>query len=187
MSQKQIQLEIFELGQKIKKGIRANRNSPPNSTESKFPTQSCIKVASSIIIIIMSFALGVEHGKSISQKQISSRFLVDSKKQTITNEINLGDNKIPLTPIVSKELEKKESNDKIIACEYIIQVATYKKNSSYVKKETTKLQQKGYNTLIITKGNFMEVCTGKFANKKIAKKYLKKLRQTYKDCFIRKI
>ena len=187
MSHKQIQLEIFERGSKTKKGLKVHRETSDNFPVHRFPTQLCVKVACSIILLIMSFALGVERGKVISKRQISSRFLADGKTQEITKEFNVKNNKLKRPPVAIKELENKEKSDKIIASEYIVQVATYKKNSSYVKRETAKLQKSGYKTLTITSGKYMQVCAGKFANKKIANKHLNKLKQIYKDCFIRKI
>ncbi|MBL7196886.1 MAG: SPOR domain-containing protein [Candidatus Omnitrophica bacterium] len=182
-----MQLEIFEQGPRVKKEIKTHRDISGKTSEFKFPTQLYIKFACLIIVIIMSFALGVERGKIISRKEISTRFQADSKSPEITKNIATKDEKIQKQPVDNKKLEKKVKDEKIQTSGYIIQVASYKKNSSYIEKEITKLQRNGYDTLTISGGEYMGICAGKFTNKKEAQKHQKELQRTYKDCFIRKL
>ena len=188
MSQKPIQLEIFERGSKTKKSPSVHEETSEKPVVYKFPPQLCIKVVCSIILLIMSFALGVERGKVISIEQASTHSVTEDKMQGISKEA-IGENReLRLPSVVIKKLENRKENDTIgTSKHYIVQVATYKKDSSYVKREAAKLEENGYSTLVIDNGNYSQICAGKFPNKKEANKHLQKLKQTYKDCFIRKI
>lgn len=201
MLNKQIQLDLFEQGPKIKKVKEEPTGSQISPTRSKFPTQFCALVACSIIIIIVTFALGIERGKVIgnviAEKKISSNYLlasVENKEKQISDisdEISIKDSETQKASIkasiVNKQPEKKEKNVRLENARYIIQIVTYKKDSSYIKKEISKLQQKGYKTFIVSRGDYRIICTGEFNEKKTALIELEKLKNTYKDCFIKKI
>jgi len=188
MTQKQIQLEIFDSVRRAKRNPVAETEGTEQPIDSKFPTHLCIKIASFLIIAITSFGLGVEHGKTIS---VANKTIRSISKEEITH--------LPSKNIAQKEKINQPtvaidaSNQKIVkqktgsSNEYIIQVATYKKDSSYINKESSKLKQKGYTPVLIPSDDYTQLCAGKFPNKKIATEHLKKLEQTYKDCFIRKI
>lgn len=187
---KQTQLEIFEhTSTRVKRGIRPHRETADKIPEFKFPTQLCIKAACLLIITIVSFGLGVERGKVVSKKKVSTRFLAAKKTPAIIKEISLKEEKIQKPTQKNKKLEKKEKTDRIQTSSYIIQVASYKKNSSYIDRELAKLKKNGYKTITISSssGEYMGICAGKYRNKKEAQKYLRSLQRTYKDCFIRKI
>ncbi|MFC1645612.1 SPOR domain-containing protein [Candidatus Omnitrophota bacterium] len=183
----QTQLEIFEQSHRIKKGPRPHSDTLEKVADFKFPAQLCIKLACIIIVVIISFALGVERGKILSKKKVSTRVLADREPAKINKEVATKNDKIQKVPLDNKKLEKKEESDKIQHSGYIIQVASYKKNSSYIDREIAKLKRNGYDTITISGNKYMGICAGKFSNKKEAQKYLKQLQRTYKDCFIRKI
>ncbi|MDD5352286.1 MAG: SPOR domain-containing protein [Candidatus Omnitrophica bacterium] len=190
MSQKQIQLEIFNLGTKAKREPFSPRETSEQTTTLKFPTQLCIKIACLMILLIISFALGIERGKILAKNQVMPRLIVTTKTQETTKETAIKREEVVKQPVLNPPVEntaKKVKDGNLMSSNYIIQVATYKKNSSFIKKEASKLQQKGYNTVLIGSGEYMQVCAGKFTNKKDATEHLNKLKQTYKDCFIRKI
>ncbi|MFH1622422.1 MAG: SPOR domain-containing protein [Candidatus Omnitrophota bacterium] len=187
MDQKQIQLEIFEQTRKAKKETNKDRYVSENIVNLQFPTKICIQAACLIIAIIISFALGVEKGKKISKMDFSTRYLAESKPKKITKEISVKKQEVIETPVENKKLEKKEKNDTLLTSGYIIQVASYKKNSSYIQKEVEKLKSNGYKTMTVAGGDYMGICAGMFSDKQEAQKHLKELQRTYKDCFIKKI
>jgi hypothetical protein len=204
MTQKQIQLEIFDRDSKAKKESKSEGDIIQDVAEFKFPTQLYIKISALIIMVIVSFALGVERGKVISKRNISTRFIADNKSTEIGQEIpikkattqeeqsakNTAKNKIAedKTKVSDKaKTEEKTKDTKINTPGYIIQVASYKKNSSFIDKEIAKLQKNGYNTLTISGGEYIGICAGKFANREEAQKHLSQLQRIYKDCLIRKI
>ncbi|MDD5355044.1 MAG: SPOR domain-containing protein [Candidatus Omnitrophica bacterium] len=188
MIQKQIQLEIFDSGRRVKRSPIAERGETEQPSEPKFPTQLCIKIASFLIIAIISFGLGVEHGKIISINFNSVRSISKEKITQLPRE-NIARKEEIQKPAIAKDAANREivKEKTISSNEYIIQVATYKKDSSYINKESSRLKQKGYTPVLIPSDNYTQLCAGKFPNKKIATEHLKKLEQTYKDCFIRKI
>ncbi len=184
---KHVQLEIFEQGPRNKKESKVQKETLDKVSDFKFPAQFCIKAACLIIVILISFAFGVERGKVISKKNVTTRVLAESKPPTITKQIVPKQEEIQKLPVENKKLEKEKKDDRLTSPGYIIQVASYKKNSSYIDREVTKLQKDGYDTVTVSSGSYMGICAGKFKNKTEAQKHLKQLQRTYKDCFIRKI
>jgi predicted CopG family antitoxin len=191
--QKQTQLEIFEQTAKTSHQADVAREIVDKVSDFKFPSQLCLRCASLLIVVLISFALGVERGKLISKKKISARFLAETQSPAEVKEIKM-DADVAEEPIVKaepedKNLEKEEKNDTMQTSGYIIQVASYKKNSSYIDKEVTRLEKDGYKTMTVSSssGEYMGICTGGYPDKQEAQKYLKELQRTYKDCFIRKI
>ncbi|MFC1709426.1 SPOR domain-containing protein [Candidatus Omnitrophota bacterium] len=187
--QKQAQLEIFENTSRIKKQARPHGEVSDKTPDFEIPAHLYIKSACILIIIVVSFAIGVERGKVVSQKKVSTRFLAEKHSPAIIKEIKVGDGSLVKTLPENKKLEKKEKTDTIKTSGYSIQVASYKKDSSYINKEISKLRKDGYKTITISSAssNYMGICAGKYINKKEAQKHLKQLQRTYKDCFIRKI
>lgn len=187
MNHKHVQLEIFEQSYKAKKEASRNMYISEKMADFKFPTKICIQTACLIIAIIISFALGVEKGKKVSRINSSPRYLAENKPEKIKKEISIKKREAIETPIENKKLEKEEKNDTLMTSGYIIQVASYKKNSSYIQREVAKLESNGYKTTTVAGGDYMGICAGMFSDKKEAQKHLKQLQRTYKDCFIRKI
>ncbi|MFA5060463.1 MAG: SPOR domain-containing protein [Candidatus Omnitrophota bacterium] len=69
---------------------------------------------------------------------------------------------------------------------YTIQVASYKK-IEVARREAGRLTGKGHDIFVLPKGNYAIICVGKFSNEGQAKALLSKLRQTYKDCLVRRL
>lgn len=142
-----------------------------------------------LMVIVLSFSLGVEKGKRIDN--------VLNNQNTLISEVQL-----PTRPVVKEVkqevetkheiLQKIEPRDKVIrqqpreTNEYTIQVASFKKRSS-VDEEAKSLQKKGYEVVILPKGNYIILCVGKFSKKEEATSFLGKLRKQYKDCLIREL
>ena len=188
MTQKQIQLEIFDLGQKAKKDYSQDRAEVEKLTQTKFPTQLCAKVAVLLIMVIVSFALGVEHGKSIARSNGYAKNIAENKIAPAAKINPEKKQNIQQQAITNENIAKEKINqNSITSDEYTVQVATYKKDSSYVEKGVSKLKQQGYVVVLIPSDEWMQLCAGKFSNKKIALEHKKKLEQTYKGCLVRKI
>ena len=220
MSQKPVQLEIFGQDSKLRRKDSSYDNAAQLPIAFKFPTQFYIKIVAAIVLVIISFAVGVERGKIISKNDTEVRYLANNKLKTaesitntglantVTKETNpIKVTALPLTKgivkkenpapvrnlptqpatITTKKLEKSNKGDTLSTSNYVIQLATYKKNSSFVTKETSKLQQKGYKVITISSGDYTLLCAGNFVNKQNAQIQLDKLKKTYKGCFIRKI
>ncbi|MFA5373390.1 MAG: SPOR domain-containing protein [Candidatus Omnitrophota bacterium] len=69
---------------------------------------------------------------------------------------------------------------------FTIQVATYVTRSS-AQNESAKLEKRGFAPVIVSKGGYNIICVGSFTKKEMAKSLLSKLRQNYRDCYIRRL
>jgi hypothetical protein len=69
---------------------------------------------------------------------------------------------------------------------YTIQVASYKTLNS-AEKEARQLKSRGFNPLVLSKGDFSVVCVGQFINKGQAAEKMQELRKRYQDCFVRRL
>ncbi len=142
-----------------------------------------------LMAIVFGFSLGVEKGKR------SSRVL--GNQDTLVSEVTQSNSPVAKevkqeSPKQQEVLQKLESKDTEIKQEteeidkYTIQVASFKKRSS-VDEEAKGLQNKGYEVVILPKGNYIILCVGKFQNKEEARSSLGELRKKYKDCLIREL
>ena len=69
---------------------------------------------------------------------------------------------------------------------YTIQVASYK-DVKYAEKEAVGLKKKGYETLIMAKGDYSILCVGKFPSKDEASSFARRLKSQYKDYVVRRM
>lgn len=69
---------------------------------------------------------------------------------------------------------------------YLIQLVAYK-NRDYAEAERKKLQRQGYDVIIKDAGKWSIVYAGYYDSKEEAEKVLKKLREEYRDAFIKKV
>ena len=72
---------------------------------------------------------------------------------------------------------------------YTVQIASYK-SEEYAKKQAQDFENKGYESLIMTKGSHIIVCVGHFAQQQEAEifsdNFRKKFKE-YKDCLVRRL
>ena len=80
----------------------------------------------------------------------------------------------------------EEASQEEPPAKYTIQVASFKTEKS-ARREADKLQQQGVSTSLLNKGNYVCVCVGRFNEKQAAVVSLKELKETYQDCFIRRL
>ncbi len=117
-----------------------------------------------IMCIIVSFALGVERGKSLAPSVI----IAPEKK---------------IEP--KREPEIKPPSIEVPEGIYTIQLISYKKKAP-AEKEKRKLTKKGIEAFIIASGEWFQVCAGSYTDTKKAGKALDEFSKKYKGCFIRK-
>ncbi len=170
---------------------------------------SCLRGHEKIVILIISFiligafsfSLGVERGKKIASFQTNNIRIetaaaatqaapILKQKEMLRNKPD-DENKnmlASLTPPSTAQNKKEEflinASEKL--GRYTIQLASYKNNSA-AQKEAQKLKSNGHTTLILTKGNYIILCVGDFANKEIAKTKLSELKKKYRDGIIRRL
>jgi len=131
------------------------------------------------IVSLISFSLGVEKGKRLTDVSKKEEILIDraqlDKVQTQPKE---SVKSIPLPAEVSEE--KKDIS------KYTIQVASFK-TKTYAQKEADRLKNKGLDALTMPKGKHIIVCIGNFSKKQEAEATLSQLKQMYHDCYIREL
>jgi cell division septation protein DedD len=93
--------------------------------------------------------------------------------------------------VVAKSVVNKPTTkappEKVVDKGYTVQVASYK-SDSMAQKESADLKRKGLESFVITKGNYLIVCVGRFSGAQAqdeAKKMFNKLKKQYKDSIVR--
>lgn len=134
-----------------------------------------LSIIAFLIVGIISFSLGFEKGKKIVAKTPSVSSAVIEKVKTKESIQSL-----PVRQEVSPTITQTEQKN------YTIQVATYK-SKTYAQKEAQILRNKGFQPLIFSKENYIQLCVGKFSNKEEARLSLIELKKRYADSFIRRL
>jgi len=76
------------------------------------------------------------------------------------------------------------ASEKGVDKRYTVQVASYK-SDFMAQKELGELKRKGFESFLMTKGNYVIVCVGRFSGQDEAKKMFNKLKKQYKDSIVR--
>ena len=186
---KQSQLELFQFHQ-LQESEDAGRK---NFGRRFFAFIRIHEKAISIIIILLiislvSFSLGVEKGKKIVKSNGIRRIDKIQPTQTDTTKLaasaDIIDNQDQKIASAVKEVNTAREREDI--SKYTIQVASFK-SKGYAQKEVARLAKRGMQATIVRKGNYVVVYVGDFSQKKEADVSLNQLKQTYRDCFIRRL
>lgn len=123
-----------------------------------------------IITGVISFCLGVERGKF----DVAQKYELKSP-----------------APVIEKAAQPVNVKDETVQPEiqeggYTIQVASYQTKTN-AEREKESLEKKGFSALILSKGKYIIVCVGNFSDKEKAKSLQLRLRQNYRDCYIRRL
>ncbi|MCM8800816.1 MAG: SPOR domain-containing protein [Candidatus Omnitrophica bacterium] len=138
-----------------------------------------------IVTGVVCFSLGVEKGKrsllikTNTELDLASKSLIQEGKSAISMQpaTNLQEFLVEET---KKEFIKESRNN------YTIQVASFK-TLEFARKEAEALKKKGFDTLVLSKGEYTIVCVGSFSDKQKAAILLTELKKHYRDCFIRRL
>ena len=120
-----------------------------------------------IMSCIAAFSLGVEKGRRETDITRGGRQETGDKEK--------------ITSIKNIETYKEISTDK-----YVIQLASFKE-SGPAKEEIATLNKLGYNAGMKKSGSYYQVYIGFFDNKKGAQFLRNKLKERYKDCYIKRL
>lgn len=127
----------------------------------------------SVMILMVSYSLGVERGKSLTQVKIAAVEVEAEEKET---------KEAPAEK--SPEVQKKKIKTEVASGKYTIQVATLRRTNS-VEQELKRLENRGYAPFVINRGKFSEICVGDYKDKDEAYIDLKRLKSLYVDCYMR--
>ncbi|MBU0467654.1 MAG: SPOR domain-containing protein [Candidatus Omnitrophica bacterium] len=168
-------------------------------------------IITSIIIIIVSFVVlfsfGVERGKRVAKMTSNSKNGAIEKKA-----VQINGNSVSLPPSdegkVSEntEIEKVEfasvgqriigNNEAILSLPqevqetnqnvFTIQVASFKQKKN-AQMESEKLNGMGEDVFVLSKGDHLIVCIGRFKKREEAKTFSNKIKSRYNDFLIRRL
>jgi len=119
-----------------------------------------------IMSCIAAFSLGVEKGRRETDITRGGRQETGGKEK--------------ITSIKNIETYKEISTDK-----YVIQLASFKE-SGPAREEIETLNKLGYNADMKKSGSYYQVYIGFFDDEKGAQKLRNKLKERYKDCYIKR-
>lgn len=161
-----------------------------------------------LLLLVLSFAVGVERGKSIVRLEhrtievpqrktsvaaahperpkastipVTSSTSSPAPVQEIKKSPVLVPETLPVLEVAAKQPEAVPMHGV-----YTVQVASFKQEK-YARQEAMNLKQKGYDIAVVAKGKHSIVCVGKFAQKQEAVAMSSKLRKYYKDCVVRNL
>ena len=179
---KEIQPELFDefIDANLKPKQRIHRRImrkklPPHFLFTLSYENVIISIIVLIMLIIVSFSLGIERGK----KLLDSRAPLRSDAVVVPAPFRAETREPALEEIKRPSLKKKTQP-------YTIQVATFKRKAS-AEKEMSRLRRLNYDSFFQAKGKFYLVFVGNYATRELAKKDLRELRKIYKDCFIKRV
>lgn len=137
-----------------------------------------------ITIAIISFSLGVEKGRKMaSSTTLLERAALPMREEPVAGVLERQE-PVPVKP------DSQYAETQVLAkkAQYTIQLASYK-TKSYAQKEAELLKKKGLAPVVLTKGNYVVVCVGNFADRVAAESLLSELKKQkrYTGCLIRRI
>ncbi len=139
-----------------------------------------------IVFIVTVFCLGYSAG-------FKKAIFLTNLKQPVLKKISF-EKKVTKKIVKSKEFQKEIVKDtpKIEKKEefkyrYTVQLATYTyKNKEIAQEYLKKLRERGINAFIIHSKDYIVLCAGEFKDRKEGEILLSKLREEFKDSFIRR-
>lgn len=171
------QEEFFSEFTKNKKGFKLIKKKDilgPRVNIVMSPEKLVFFIIGTILLLVLSFSLGVERGKRLNPKTAITPSLALNAESKIPQTVQQP--AIDLAPVTAQ----KEPTTL-----FTIQVVTYKQGD-LAKKEIERLKRQKFDAFVIERGQFHQVCVGNFQQKQEAENLLKTLKKNYKDCFIRK-
>ena len=166
-----------------------------------------LSVIAVIVTSIISFCLGVEHGKSVTLAKTRARFDISAKAKTPDAAL-IATQVIPRQPATAMQLafvpeavkqpvaapvvtavlpEIKQNRTVALSTgHYTIQLASYKTKEN-AQKAAKLLKKRGLAPVVLAKGSYTIVCVGNFTNKNAAQSRITEFRKQYQNCYIRRL
>lgn len=196
MNDNETQGDFFEgqfLGKKHRKSVLLSRYSNKRlSSHIKVPLEYIIIFAIVILVLlIISYAVGVENGKKGVGVNLDTKLKVEEKKEIVIEEKGKEEKEIKEdTSLISDEISEEERikpEEKIILennTGYVIQLASFK-NEKSAKEEVEKLSHRKINACMAQNSGWYQVYTSGYKTFDQAKEAKRKFITSYKDCYIR--
>ncbi len=138
-----------------------------------------------VILLIVSFSLGVERGKRMVARSS------EPIPQESLRQLDLADQQLPPeSETKAQDPQPAEETAEIEIAKdqqkYKIQVASFHKENT-AREEAKSLKQSGYPVFIAKKGKYIAIYVGEFDNELEAKSNFQDLRKKYNDCILWKL
>jgi len=130
-----------------------------------------------ILLIVFAFSLGVERGKGLGDFGIARIDKIPERVE-IAEEVVL--------PAPEKKSLSSTITETLPAPKYTIQAATFRKEAT-AGQEIASLEKEGFTAFMAQKGDFFQVCVGKYVTAEEAEADLTKIKTKYNDGYLRKI
>ncbi len=196
------QLELFDLHNQDAHS-NALKADPIQLAKARDYQKLIFRVIAFIFFGLVSFSLGVEKGKKsiamVSPQETRAPFVpldkfIDTQRSRSINAPAAGEsasaigiNNVQVDKKVDGAyIEKAKTEGKSKEAQYTVQVASILRSEN-VKKELSRLENKGFSAFGLLKGKYTVVCVGKFTAREQAQNALAKLKTKYPDCQIRKL
>lgn len=166
-------LQQFELFDNIEKDGNLKSSKPQNSASVDFWRfkRAIFFLIYSIVILIIGFVFGVEHGKSKTKiNDVKSITRADDENRSLAAR-----SAKPESQVSGIELKNKFS----------IKLASFR-NLSSAQAELKILKIKGYAAYLINSKGYLKLYAGPFKTREEAETMLRALKMRYPDCFIPK-
>lgn len=158
-----------------------------------------------IVTAAAFYCLGMERGKSLAVRRLSTgldlalknpqsprrqpaaELLKAPEASAAAAVVSVAHKAAPVPrpqPVVRAAISPSEVNGKKGL--FTIQIGTYQARTS-AEREKNKLVRKGLAPVMVKKGAYTVLCVGNFNTKETARSLLSKLRQNYRDCYIRRL
>lgn len=187
MKTNSLQLEIFT---QTKKSGPTKSDSRSRFLNYIWPYEKTILIIICFIASgIISYALGVEKGKTLATLKTNANLDFAAEKiqpKASPETANQLIKPFQYQSVLQKADLAKLPKQKVKAQNYTIQLASYK-TKTYAQKEAELLKKRGLLPLVISKGKYIILCVGNFADKETAKTLLTELQTRYAGCFVRRL
>lgn len=201
MDEEKYQKELFEFEKPKRLFPRLSNLLPKADFEGRIvitlTLEKVIFIAIGIIMLmVVVYAVGIERGRTVN-KDITIRTIGQpvAAKEAQSQTMSKAPQFLSVEPIAAtnKSVPKKAmaSSVKAVAAPMVDATKPYTivgvtlTSKDTATAEMNKFRQEGLEAYMVRTGQYYQVCVGSYANKENAQKTLVRIRQTFKDAYIR--
>ncbi len=185
MEKDNIQKELFEFQAPKKQSRKFGQLLQQPDFAISLNTEKLVFIAiGMILLLVVSFALGVERGKAISQKASEVSTAIAQAAIPAPAQPVQGQPAEPKVQLAAAETRPAAVKMQPPAKTYTIVAAAFSKEASAVK-ESDRLKSLGLEPFVYYSKPYYLVCAGSFPDKDSAQKDLGKVRKKYRDAYVK--
>ena len=134
------------------------------------------------MLLVVSFALGVERGKAVSVSAKAAEAAAIPAQAEVRRAPVIAPAQQTVQPKTANPVTNISPKGKELP--YTIVAAAFSKEA-FAVKEVSKLKGSGLEAFVIKRDTYYLACVGSFASKDSAGKMLNKIKQMHRDAYIR--